>query len=456
MNRSEILDLVKVGEGYTLEFKESYTDTIGKTICAFANSSGGKIILGVKDNGEVKGYNLTNAVHSKIQDVARHIDPSITVLVEKIDSQLTIITVPEGEDKPYAHSGQYYIRIGATSQKMNRNELRRFFQNERQVLFDEKPNFNFNLDNDFNKPVYESFLNKANITNNLPQLDLLRNLSLLDGKNLKNAGVLVFCHRVTKFFMNARITCILYKGKNKLDILDKKDFDADLYANFDNAFDYICSRLNTNYIIEGKTRINKLEIPEKAIREALINAIAHRDYFSNGQIQVDIFYDRVEITNPGGLVSGLSKKDIDKKSMPRNPLLFDLMLRLDLGERVGSGITRIKQAMKEYNLKLKFNISKNWFDVIFYKPLQATFSESIDGTVNKNMIETAQKTTQKTTQKIIDLLTENSAYSIKELTALIGNITEDGIKYNLSKLKKEGIIKRVGPDKGGHWEIIKK
>jgi len=161
MNRSEVLDLIKVGEGYTLEFKESYTDTIGKTICAFANSSGGKIILGVKDNGEVKGFKLNNSTASKIQDIARHIDPSIVVYIDKIDNQLTMITVPEGEDKPYAHSGQYYIRIGANSQKMNRNELRNFFQNERQVLFDEKPNFDFDLDNDFNKPVYEFFIKMA-------------------------------------------------------------------------------------------------------------------------------------------------------------------------------------------------------------------------------------------------------------------------------------------------------
>jgi len=200
----------------------------------------------------------------------------------------------------------------------------------------------------------------------------LENLYLLKDGHLKNAGVLLFCNKITKFFPQATITCVLYQGKTKYKILDRKEVDKDLYSNFKNVVVYIQSKLNTEFIIKGGPREERLELPKEALREGLLNAVAHRDYFVTGaNILVEIYSDRVEITNPGGLAKGLTKKDLGKRSLSRNNLLFDLMQRMGLVEKVGSGIVRMRNGMKEYGLKgPRFDINDNWFTIIFDRPTE--------------------------------------------------------------------------------------
>jgi ATP-dependent DNA helicase RecG len=150
-------------------------------------------------------------------------------------------------------------------------------------------------------------------------------------------------------------------------------------------------------------------LPEEALREALLNAIAHRDYFVSGaNILVETYSNRLEITNPGGLAKGLTKQDLGKRSLSRNNLLFGLMQRMGLVEKVGSGIVRMKNAMKEYGRKgPRFDINDNWFVIIFDRPT-----------------ERRSETTQKTTQKILEVIKESPNISRRELASIIG-ITED-------------------------------
>ncbi len=428
---------MRTGEGLTLEFKENIGSNLGKEICAFANANGGKIFLGVKDNGEIFGIKMTNSLKSQIQSYARNIDPSINITLEEVENVL-IIYISEGNKKPYSVNGQFFLRIGANCQQLNREEIRDFFQKENLVLFDNQPNKNFDLNSDFDNEKFKRFLQLAKITDNLNEKEILRNLFLIDGEYIKNAGVLFFCKEIKRFFIGATITCVLYQGNTKTNILDRKEFDADILSNYENALSYTFSKLNTQYIIK-KERTERLELPEAALREAIINAVIHRDYFPTGHVQIDIYFDRVEITNPGGLVKGLSMKDFGTISMPRNPLIMDLMLRVSKVERIGSGINRIKDAMKEYGLDVKFE-STSFFKVLFKR---RSFQKTVDK-LPRNYPET--------TQKIIDAIHSNPFITRKELSQITG-LTEDGVKYNLAKLKKDNILKRIGGDKGGHWEI---
>ena len=368
IDSNQIKFLIGQGEGYNLEFKVSYSSKIDKEICAFANANGGKILLGVAKNHEIKGINITDKLKSQIQNLARNLDPSLTIDILEIDNIL-IIDVPEGVNKPYFYGGKSAVRIGANAQKMSKNEIRRFFQEEGLVLFDEKANIEFDLIEDFNDKNFNFFLEKAKITPILEKQAILENLYLLKDTYLKNAGILLFCNEITKFFLQATITCVLYQSKTKYKILDKKEFDEDIYSNFTNAIIYLQSKLNTEFIIKSGIREEKLELPEEALREALLNSIAHRNYFVSGaNIMLEIYSDRVEITNPGGLVKALSKEDLGKRSLSRNNLLFGLMQRMGLVEKVGSGIIRMQNAMKNYALdEPRFDINDNWFTIIFYR-----------------------------------------------------------------------------------------
>jgi len=277
----------------------------------------------------------------------------------------------------------------------------------------------------------------AKITDNLNEQDILRNLFLFDGEYLKNAGVLFFCKDVRKFFVGASVACVLYQGKSKTNILDRKEFNADIFSNYENALSYTFSKLNTQYIIK-KERTERLELPEEALREAIVNAIVHRDYLSTGHIQIDIYLDRVEITNPGGLVKGLSKKDFGKVSLPRNPLLMDLMLRMSKIEKVGSGVNRIKDAMKEYGLNVKFQMN-GFFTVIFQRIAtpQATPQAELTGLESRIVAE----------------IRSNPKISRNKLAKKMG-ISPYTVKEYLENLKSKGAILRIGKTSAGYWKLI--
>lgn len=439
---NELKFLISQDEGYNLEFKESVSSSIAKEICAFANANGGKIVVGVSNDKKIKGVSDVNTLKSKIQDYARNMDPSFSVTMHMLDNVL-VVNVSEGKKKPYSVNGKFYMRKGPNSQQLDRDEIRVLFREEGLLQFDETPNKKFEFDNDFDRNKFRTFLDRAHISEVLDQKKILENLLLIENGKMKNAGVLLFCHRIAKFFFGATIKCVLFRGKNKYKILTMKEFDADLYSNYQNAITFLQSNLRTEYIIKGGPREEIFELPENAIREAVLNAIAHRDYYSTASIQVEIYEDRIEIVNPGGLIGNFTVKDLYSRSIPRNPLLFGLMQRMELVEKIGSGLLRINEAMEKYKLPTPIiEADKNFFKITFERP-----------DLQERTIEERIKKGEKTREKIILLIKGKPEISMKELAGEIG-ITEKGVEWQMKKLQDERIIQRVGPAKGGYWKVI--
>ena len=465
MNNKELDFLIQEGEGFNLEFKESYNSNIAKEICAMANANGGKVLIGVTDDGKMKPATLSNKLKSEIQDLVRKFDPSFSVEISEFEGVI-IIDVPEGKKKPYSTSGKFYMRQGACSQQLSRDEIRDLFMDEGLIRFDEKINKKFDLDKDFNDEAYDSFLKKIGIETKLTRDEVLRNLELLDEENkIKNAGVLMFCRKASKFISSATITCALFQGKTKTKVIDSKEFDANLYANYLEAFNYLKSKINTEYIIRGGgPRKEVLELPEEALREALLNAIAHRDYFSIGNIQISIFSDRVEIDNPGSLIGNIKVEDLYKKSFPRNNLLFGLMHRMELVEKIGSGLMRMNEMMEEYLLSRPLlDVSDVRFSITFERPdLQKMsveqrmekYKEGVEKGVERGVEKGVEKLSEN--QEVIVKLIEKDRNISKEEMMKEGKLSKKTVEYNIKVLKDRGIIKRIGPDKGGYWEVIEK
>ena len=368
MKSKDIGSLLSHGEGLNVEFKESLDKSIGKEICAFANGNGGKILLGVTDDGTIKGASISNKLKSEIQNYARNIDPQPIINISSVENIL-IIDVPEGKNKPYSANGRFYLRIGTNCQQLKRDEVSDLFKEEGLVRFDESFNNKFDVKNDFNHSAFKFFLEQAKISHFLKRENILKNMMLIEKGRIRNAGVLLFCRDIKNFFIQGTISCFLYRGNDKYKILDQKEFSADLYSNYQNAMTYLQSHLNTEYIIKGGPRKERLELPEEALREAILNAIAHRDYFSTSNIHVNIFKNRVVVINPGGLIGKLTVKDLYEKSIPRNPLLFDLMQRMELAEKAGSGLIRMRKAMRAYKLSVpRIKADKHWFSIYFIRP----------------------------------------------------------------------------------------
>jgi ATP-dependent DNA helicase RecG len=364
-------------EGQFIEFKESVSDSLAREMVAFANSEGGRIYIGVADDKTVKGVTLNNRLLSKFQDTARNCDPPLALEIIPFKYKghdLLLLDVPEGEKKPYGCSGGYFLRTGPNSQKMNRDQLLLFLRGVGELRFDEAPCGSFNYPADFSAPAFRDFLKEAKITSkNIAREDLLVNLGLAArrGKKLvlNNAAVLFFAKNPRRFHIHSRITCLLFHGTTKSRILDRRDFDGGLVENVEGAMTFLQRHTSVRYEIVGFTRNEIPAIPEAAMREALLNAVIHRDYFERGGVvMVEMFQDRLQITNPGGLLPGFRVEDLGRFSLPRNPLVADLFLRMGYVERAGSGIVRIREAISQAGLDAPVFESGLFFTVTFPLP----------------------------------------------------------------------------------------
>ena len=299
------------------------------------------------------------------------------------------------------------------------------------------------MEHDFSIEKYQKFMKSTEIPMDLDRIDLLENLKALRNGRMTNAGALLFCTKASDFLISATITCVLFQGNTKTRILDQKFFDGDLLSNYQGAISYLLSHLNTEYIIKLE-RVERLELPEKALREAVLNAMAHRDYRSRADIQVYIFKDRVEIVNPGGLVAGMRLEDLGKRSLPRNPLLFSLMHRMHLVERVGSGFKRMRQSLMGYGLSGPFvEADDHGFSLCFPRPDASS------------ALETRKKTRKKTHEIILSIIERNPHVTLEQLAKSTG-LSFKGIEWNVNILKEAGLLKRIGPDKGGYWQVIER
>jgi len=345
-----------------------------------------------------------------------------------------------GREKPYTVSGHFYLRQGANSQQLKRDEIRSLFQKENLIRFDRKANPDFIMEKDFDNEKFKAFVSKAGMDSSLPKEHVLQNLGLMSEDKLNNAGVLFFSRKASRFFLNSIITCVLYGSKTKSKILDKQDFSDDFISNFNNAVIFSLKTLRTEYIIEKVERKEQPEISEMVLRELIINAMTHREYFSEGRILIEIYSDRFEISNPGGLL--FKRSELGKISLSRNPLLVDLVHRLRLVERIGSGIIRIRELMKD---RITFDIDSDWFFVKIKRNILVK-----DG-VKDGAKDGAKLTSNQ--EKIFNKIKEILEITAEDLSDVVG-INKRNIEKNLSKLQELRVIKRVGSDKSGHWEII--
>jgi len=359
MKKKELLQILQEGEGQFVEFKEKADSSLTKEIVAFANASGGKILLGVDDFGKVKGISISNKLKSQIMDFGRNCDPEIVLGLEELDSIL-IISVPEGDNKPYQSGKGFYLRLGANSQKLERDKILNFCIKENKIRFDEQvcPDFDFL---DFDDDKFEYYLTLAGITNILGKESILRNLRLLNDKGMTNAGILFFAKNPYKYIFSSKIRCVHFRGNERIDILDKKELDKGIIGNIEFAFNYVKERVPVRFEIKGGRRVEHPQFHEDAYREAIVNAVVHRDYFENGEVAVEKFENRIVVNNPGGLLASFPLYEFGKLSWPRNTMVADLLSKTIFMEKVGTGIRRMERLCRN---------NSNSFEV---RPFQAYF-----------------------------------------------------------------------------------
>jgi len=370
MKQPDLDILLQEGEGTMLEYKENLSSSFARELVAMANTAGGKILLGVRDDGTVKGIPDSNDLRSRIQDIARNCDPPVKVLVQRV-GEVTVITVRESDSKPVQCSDGFFWRQGAVTQKLSRDEICDFFRSEGNIRFDISLCPKFRYPRDFDREKYEAWFHLSGITGRPRTEDVLVNIEAAEhaGGRLvfRNAGVLFFAKNIRHFFSQAYITCLLAKGPDKVHILDRKDFTGGIVSDIEESLRFIERNTRTAYRIEGLRREDIPEYPMKALREAVTNAVMHRDWFMEGaNVFVEIYTDRIEVSSPGGLPKGMKLSDLGRKSIRRNALIADLLHRITFIEKAGTGIKRMRDEAHDQGCPEPVFEENGFFTTIFY------------------------------------------------------------------------------------------
>ncbi len=452
MTKEELNLVLHEGGGYKIEFKENIYG-LDKEIVAFANASGGRIFIGVTDDRKIKGITISNELKSQIQDIANNCKPKPFILLEEIENVL-VINVREGTDKPYECSAGFFKRIGPNSQKMTRDEIVEIFKSEGKIRFDELIETKFNYPEDFDRNKLMNFLELAGLSKTTKKEIVLASLNVIEKQDrniyFNNAGVLFFAKEPQKFVPWSVFTVVLFKDKNGADVIDRKEITGGLFEIVNKVMDFVRLYTKVAYKFTGKPqRENVYEYPFEAIREAVINSVMHKDYFEHGHNNILKFFpDRIQIENiwlkPKNFILG-------KTIFRRNQVIADLFSRIHFGEKIGSGMERIREYCKAENSPFpEINFTETHFYVVF-RPSR----EYLELSAAERLGEKLGEKLGENEKKILEIILKDSHITTKELSQDIG-ISETAIGNNIAKLKKKGLLKRIGPDKGGCWEIIGK
>lgn len=438
MDDKELQFILQEGEGQFIEFREEVRHC-DKDIVAFANASGGRLFLGVKDNGEVKGISVANSVLSQVQDIARNCDPSIPVQV-KSWKNIIIVEIPEGNDKLYKCKEGFFIRMGPNSQKMSRDQIVELVTATGKVKFDEQVHPYFDVKKDLDRKELGLFLKANHLHTTLNQEDVLANLGLLSKGKVNNAGILFFSKNPSHFFVDAYVDCVLFKGKEKTNVIDRKMVKSGLLSQLSEGITFFKKNLRLSYHFKDEKREEEYEIPIRVLEEALVNALMHRDYsFPGANISLFIFDDRVEVISPGGLPPGLEKKSFGKLSVRRNKIIADIFSRTPYVEKLGSGIGRMNALMEKAQLpKPHFEM-----DHFFVVTLQRRLLEPLTEPLTEPLSEPLKKMWE-------FIAREKPGKS--QIIAQFGFSRATATRY-LARLQRIGLVQYIGARKKGHYQV---
>lgn len=436
------------------EYKRLWRDEYLKWICGFANAQGGILDIGKDDRGEVVGLadaeKLLEELPNKIRDLLGLV-ADVDLLSESGKAYIRITV--EQYPYPISYKGEYHYRSGSTKQLLKGGALDRFLLRKQGKHWDGVP-VPYTALTDLDGRVLANFRKRAARSRRLSAevLDesdaaLIDKLRLFDGKYLKRATVLLF-HPDPEQFVSGAFVKIGYFQSNS-ELLYHDEIHGDLFTQVDSAMDLLLTKyLKALVSYEGVQRVETCPVPEEALREAVLNAVAHKDYGSGIPIQISVYDDRLMLWNPGQLPQDWTVEQLYAKhsSQPFNPDVANTFFRAGMIEAWGRGIERIFVACRTASTPVpEFRAEQTGLWVAFIFPNVETPAQAARS-------KTRGKTRGKTREKILACITADPLITAEELAGQLG-ITVKGVEWQLSKLKKAGRLQRVGPAKGGHWQV---
>ncbi|MCH4887391.1 AAA family ATPase [Acidaminobacter sp. JC074] len=431
------------GESKYVEYKVTYSKTFLKTVSAYANYHSGTIVFGINDDGEVIGVDkvdslklsIEHAIHDAIDPV-----PYYDINVAEEDGKtLVLLNVYKGEHTPYNYSGKPYQRKDTSSVQVDRISHRELILNGQNMGFDELEYRDDNLSFAFLRSRLKQFMGIDNLTD-----DLLRTLELKKISNFVNAAALLSDFNPIK---SSVINMIAYKDDTVREIIDREVLETiSLVEQYEACLRFYRKHINTSEKIQGPYRETVEEVPLVAYREAITNAIIHRDYLRGAAIRIQVFSNRIEIVSPGSLPIGLSvdEYEIGNISIVRNRIIADVFRRLGIVEKFGTGIQRIKEYYRDLSEQPKFMVYDNSVTVVLPRNTEVSRVSQKTTKVVANMTEREQR--------VYLLLQEKESVTRAEIEQVL-QLKRSQSGELLKSMKEKDVILMIGSGRNTKYTL---
>jgi len=468
LTQEEFEQLIGQREGETLEFKREMPSSsdLAKLVTAFYNTRGGTIVFGVEDGTrQLVGVPNPQGIEEGVVNILRarcslDVMPTIEFVTYQ-GIEFVVVKCPQGTRKPYLVSGEThpYVRVGSSNREAQDEEIRRLYIEGSEGGFEALPCRGAGLA-DLSERLIADYVRRREETSGQPlglsSEEMLRSLGCLaneDGQWIPtNAGVVLFAEDPQRLIGQAEVTCVRFKGRDVVSYIDRRDIRGPLYQLVDDAEQFIYRHMKVGRRIEGFVGVDYREYPQEAVREAIVNAVVHRDYSRRGQhIRVFMFDDRIEVYSPGPLPPGVSlekMRRLEPQSVLRNPVIVGVFR--DLGsryiERLGTGIRRMALAMQEHGLpRPQFEEVGSEFRVRLMGPGERFMEEVaarpawVEG-LNERQVEA------------VLYVGEHGRISRGEYAELLG-VSSRTAARDLSDLVRRGILALRGAGRGAHYVL---
>lgn len=442
-------------ESETVELKEVVVDDIKKEIIAFANCDGGKLYIGVRDDGTVIGLDNADSVSLQISNMVRDaIKPDITMFLHyetivENGKNIVAVDIQRGTDRPYylAKKGMrpegVYVRQGYSSVPATDTAIRRMIKETDGDRFEAMRCLNQDLTFEATKKEFE--LRKTDFG---PQQ--MRTLKLIDQDGLYSNLALLLSDQCVH-----TIKVAVFQGTDQTIFKDRREFTGSLMQQMNEVYDFIDFRNQTRATIEKLYRIDVRDYPEIAVREALLNLLVHRDYSFSASAFISIYEDRIEFVSIGGLMPGIELEDVMVGiSVCRNQDLANVFYRLHLIEAYGTGMGKIMKAYESMQVKPVIETTKNAFKIILpninakYETENATVKTKSGTPVTVH----TEKELSDEEEKILEYARKHGAITRNDVIGLL-EVSASTAARVIRKMVKTNLLEQKGKARNTHYTI---
>ena len=466
---SELDEEIERGESDTLEFKRELPvreKQFLKTVVAFANGKGGRILFGV-DNATHEVLGVETESRWKMQDritdmISNSCRPQIYPNCDWVEvggKALLMLSIPAASNCPYyirkegVQKGTY-VRVGATTRRAEAEKIRELEMYGEQVTYDSVvPRGVAPVNDDEASALCKLLGEMQKGSDKEPSMTQLLNWGFVKkGEKGQYLPTHAFLLLTGRHFPFSGVQCARFRGNTQVEFIDRKMLEGPLYEQYRNTLNFLRLYLRRGTVIRGALREDRDELPEAALREAIANAIVHRNYLVHGMIKVSVFDDRVEISSPGTLYANLSEDEMMHGiSRLRNPLLAEGFHKLGIIERWGGGVRRIYDLCREKGIPAPvYRIGDDSITIVFSRP-------GPDDVQHKTTThrEKTSLSPEKLRDSLVRLIQKNPRISRATMAATL-HVSPSNVQYHLDRLREAGTISRRGDKRNGRWIISRK